>query len=106
MNRLYDTITMHFFHKDLRNKVEDILSRCDACPCFKQAGRGYGETVSQEEALSPWHEIACDLIGPWKVDVCNQLRTFSALTIIDTVTNLVEIVRLDNHLAAHIALHF
>ena len=106
MNRLYDTISMHFFHKDLRNKVEDIVSRCDTCQRFKQAGRGYGETAPREAALSPWSEIACDLIGPWKLDVGNQRRTFSALTIIDTVTNLVEVVRLDNHSAAHVALHF
>ena len=56
--------------------------------------------------LSPWCEIACDLIGPWKLDVGNQLHTFSILTIIDTVTNLVEIIRLDNHSAVHVALHF
>ena len=106
MNRLHDTISMHFFHKDLRNRIEDIVSRCNTCQHFKQAGRSYGETAPWEAVLSPWREIACDLIGPWKLDVGNQLRTFSALTIIDTVTNLVEIVRLDNHSAAHVALHF
>ena len=106
MNCLHDTISMHFFHKDLRNIIEDIVSQCDACQRFKQAGRGYGKTAPREAVLSPWREIACDLIGPWKLDVGNQLCTFSALTIIDTVTNLVEIVRLDNHSAAHVALHF
>ena len=106
MNYLNDTISMHFFHKDLRNRIEDIVSWCDACQCFKQVGRSYGKTAPWEAVLSPWREIACDLIGLWKLDVGNQLCTFSALTIIDTVTNLVEIIRLDHHSSAHVALHF
>ena len=47
-----------------------------------------------------------DLIGPWTLEINNQKHTFSALTIIDMVTNLVEVVRIDNKSAAHVALHF
>jgi hypothetical protein len=36
-----------------------------------------------------------DLIGPWVLQVhCNPYK-FDALTVIDTVTNLVELIRVD-----------
>ncbi len=37
-----------------------------------------------------------DLIGPWIVQVRGNPYEFSALTAIDTVTNLVELIRVDN----------
>jgi len=37
-----------------------------------------------------------DLIGPWIVQVRGNPYEFSALTAIDTVTNLVELVRIDD----------
>ena len=36
-----------------------------------------------------------DLIGPWTVQVRGIPHMFDALTVINTVTNLVEIVRID-----------
>jgi hypothetical protein len=36
------------------------------------------------------------LIGPWEVQVHGNPYEFSALTVIDTVTNLVELVRIDD----------
>lgn len=47
-----------------------------------------------------------DTIGPWTLEVSGQKVTFSALTIIDTVTNLTEIVRLENRTSAQAALRF
>ena len=47
-----------------------------------------------------------DLIGPWTIPIDGTDHTFRALTVIDTVTNLVEIVRISNKTAAHVALHF
>jgi transposase InsO family protein len=54
----------------------------------------------------PWRQIAVDLVGPWTLSVGPQEMTFTALTIIDMVTNLVEVVRLNNKLSAHVALQF
>jgi hypothetical protein len=36
-----------------------------------------------------------DLIGPWVVQVCGNPYEFDALTVINTVTNLVELIRVD-----------
>jgi hypothetical protein len=46
------------------------------------------------------------MIGPWTLEVGDQKEKFSALTIIDLVTNLVEIVRVNSKTTAAITAHF
>jgi len=107
MNRLYDTISRHFYHRDLRNRIENIVGRCEICQKQKNAGRGYGHTAPREVSMHPWREVAVDCIGPWKFrDTHGVDHTFRALTIIDTVTNLVEIVRLDAMDARYVGQQF
>ncbi len=43
-----------------------------------------------------------DLIGPWIVQVRGNLYEFSALTAIDTVTNLVELARIDDKMSDNV----
>jgi hypothetical protein len=47
-----------------------------------------------------------DLIRPWTVQVCGRPYKFEALTVIDTVTNLVELVRLKRKDSNHVMLKF
>jgi transposase InsO family protein len=103
--RLHDTISKHFYHQRLRNKVEDLVEKCDTCQRLKAVGRGYGELAPREAEIHPWRTIAVDLIGPWTLKVGNMEEKFMALTAIDTVTNLVELVRIDNKSSAHVAMH-
>jgi hypothetical protein len=56
--------------------------------------------------LLPWREVAVDLIGPWTSQIGNQKHRFIASAMIDMVTDLVEVVRIVNKTAAHVALHF
>ena len=44
-----------------------------------------------------------DLIGPWEVKVGNKQCVFKALTIIDPVTNLTELVRVKDKTAKEVA---
>ena len=60
----------------------------------------------READAIPWHEVAVDLIGPWKLQVQEQELEISALTCIDTVTNLTELVRIQNKTSAHVAEQF
>ena len=105
-NRLHDSMAIHIYHPNLRNRVEDIVSRCDSCQRNKQVGRLHGEAPPREALATPWREIAVDSIGPWTLEVQGHFIEFRALTVIDTVTNLVEIVRLDNSSASNAALKF
>jgi transposase InsO family protein len=76
------------------------------CQKYKNVQRGHGETAPREAGLLPWSEIAVDMIGPWTVEVSNRTEKFSALTIIRLVTNLVEIVRVNNKTTSAITAHF
>ena len=58
----------------------------------------------QEVTILPWQDVAVDLIGPWTV--AGRGIEFAALTIIDMVTNLVEIIRIPDKLSTQIALLF
>ncbi len=53
--------------------------------------------------IAPWEEVAIDLIGPWKVKVNGRQTEFNALTCIDTASNLVKLIRIDNKTAKHIS---
>ena len=61
-------------------------------------------TYSQR--LIPWDEVAVDLIGPWSIEIHDEQVEFKALTCIDMVTNLAEIIRIDNKSSQHIADQF
>jgi hypothetical protein len=51
-----------------------------------------------------WSEVTVDMIGPWTIEVGNRTEKFSALTIIDLVTNLIACVT--NKTSAAVTAHF
>jgi hypothetical protein len=71
-NRLYDTMALNLYHPDLKNTVEDVVSRCDTCQRQKAVLRGHGHTAPREAIAHPWREIAVDSIGPWKLKVSTR----------------------------------
>ena len=52
--------------------------------------------------ILPWEEVAIDSIGPSRVKVNNRKVEFNALTCMNTESNLVELVRIDNKSSRHI----
>jgi hypothetical protein len=42
------------------------------------------------------------LIEPWIIQFCNKPNEFNALTVIDTVSNLIELVRIDEKTPAQV----
>ncbi len=75
---------------------------CKICQKHKLEGHGYGLLHKQEVQIAPWEEVAINLIGPWKVKVNGQQVEFNALTCIDTASNLVELILINNKTAKHI----
>jgi transposase InsO family protein len=104
--RLKDTIRIHLHNPKLSNAIEDFTSKCDTCQRHKTVGRGHGHTAPKEAPLIPWQQLAVDLIGPWILMVAGQEIEFRALTIIDLVTNLVEIVSIKDKTCANVTLQF
>ncbi len=90
MTRLYETITTFFYNPQLKSTIADVTKRCDTCQRNEQQHRGYGKLPPKVATFEPWSNVAVDLIGPWKVESNNIVTNFSALTIIDTDTNLAE----------------
>ena len=72
------------------------------CPinCEKSKSRGdrkeYGHLAPRHAKVVPWDEVQTDYIGPWTITASNGAEfVLSALTCIDPVTNLVDIILLD-----------
>ena len=104
MTHLHLTISTHFYHPQLRSTVDCIVHECMICQQYKLAGPGYGKLPPHEANLAPWDEVAVDLIGPWKINISNgQELIFNTLTCIDPVTNLTELIQINNHISAHVA---
>ena len=49
----------------LKKEIDDFA--CNACKKMKQPGLSYGFLPEQDNGISPWDEVAVDLIGPWTV---------------------------------------
>lgn len=105
-SRTYDTIRRMYHHPDLKQTVDAY--KCRVCQRRKLQGSGYGELPPREAIMMPWQEVHVDLIRPWivKVDNVDHEIKFQALTCVDPVTNIVEMVRIDNKTAEHIAQQF
>ncbi len=102
--RLYEQLKQRYYHRDLCQLADNL--NCDFCQRNKLDGKGYGFLPECKVRSIPFEECAVDLIGPWIVQVPGTPHQFEALTAIDTVINLVEIVRIDSKDSDHIARKF
>ena len=90
-----------YYHPNLRQRIGAY--RCDACQRYKTDGRGHGQLPARDVRAAPWEQVDVDLIGPWKLTtVTNRTYEFNALTSIDRVTGLAELIRIDDKTSAHI----
>ena len=97
---LHHTIGQCYHHYLLRSTIDKY--RCEHCCRHKLSGRDYGLLPQQEMWIAPWEEVAIDLIGPRTIKIHGKICEFSALNYIDIVSNLVELIRIDNKTAKYI----
>ncbi len=94
-----------YFHPKLKQKIDAF--KCDACQRYKTDSRGYGHMPARDVRTAPWEQVDVDLIGPWKVQTSsNRIYEFSALTSIDRVTGLAELIRIEDKTSQHVAEKF
>ena len=98
--RLRMTLQEWYYHPKLQYTIDRF--KCSQCPMHKLSGCGYGLLPEREVRIAPWEEVAIDLIGPWTVKINGRKVEFNALMCIDTASNLVELVRIDNKTSLHI----
>ena len=105
VDRLYNTIRNRFHCDRLYTHCRNF--RCDInCTQYKSLGQGYGKHPSRNVLATPWDEVAVDLVGPWSIQLEGIEYEFNALTCIDPVTNLVEIIRINSKTSQHITEQF
>jgi len=107
MIRLQRTISKNFMHPRLNQMCQRVALHCETCQKSKLFGQGYGHLPPREAHYAPWQEVAVDLIGPWTLyDHNGDEHSFTALTIVDTVTTYCEVVLLRNKTAKHVGYQF
>ncbi len=102
--RLYGQLRQRYYHRDLRQMVDNL--NCDLCQRNKLDGKEYGFLPEREVHSILFEECTADLIGPWTVQIHGRPFKFESLTVIDTVTNLVELVRIEKKNLDHIMQKF
>lgn len=105
---VYNTIKARFYCPKLYTHCQRFVCNIN-CTQYKNQGRGYGHLPPRNATATPWDEVAVNLIGPWQIDNPNDPAKpfeFKALTCIDPVTNLVEIVRIQNKTSRHVSQMF
>jgi hypothetical protein len=98
--RLREKLNQRYYHPRLHYHIDKL--KCKECQKHKLECRGYGLLPKQEVWIAPWEEVTIDLIGPWIVKVNGQQVEFNALTYIDTASNLIKLIRIDNKTTEHI----
>ncbi len=76
---------------------------CENCHQAKPSGPSHGLLPNQNIADTPGEEVAVDLNGPWPVSTPHGTVEFSALTCIDTTTNLVKVAHIFDKSSDHVA---
>ncbi len=98
---LFMQMSSWYYHRDIWSLIDKF--HCKHCQRNKLSGTGYGLLPERKLRSVPFEECAFDLIGPWIIQIRDKLYKFNALTVIDTVSNLVELVRIDEKTSAHVA---
>lgn len=94
-----------YHHVNLKNRIADL--ECDICQQHKVGSRGFGKLPPRDVRAAPWEQVDVDLIGPWKISLHDgRSFEFSALTSIDRVTGLPEIIRIEDKTSFHISKKF
>ena len=106
MDRLEMTIKRHFWHPQLRQEIRRQLSGCSTCARMKKDSPKHGQLAPRVVPAVPWTEVHCDQIGPWNYTVNGLNVEVRALTMVDPVTNLSEIVRVRSTKASENAAAF
>ena len=104
---LSSTLRKHFWFPQMTKINTEFIKKCEFCQRYNKQTVKYGHVPpKQVKHSSLWEEISVDMIGPWKITINNFEYQFRALTCIDTVIELPEIVPVKNATSRAIASAF
>ena len=91
--KLYKTISRTFIHPKLCTACKEYVDNCDICKRMKTGHQQEGQLAPRIAIAAPWEEVHVDCIGNWRFEVLKSVvLNLHALTMIDPITNLLEIV--------------
>ena len=75
----------------------NVIKKCNYCQKYKIHHKPYGHLPPKNVShIQPWDEVHVDMIGPWKVVINNFEYQFRAVTCIDAIINLPEVIPVEN----------
>ncbi len=97
INRLYNTMKSHFWFPNMIHSITKYVKQCQFCQRYNKQTQKYGHVPPKNVLhLNPWDEVCVDMIGPWKITINNFEYQFRALTCIDSIICLPEIIPVDS----------
>jgi putative transposase len=99
INRTEETISQHFYWKNMRDHITRDVSTCGVCQTQKKQRKRYGLLPEKEAEFQPWERLCVDLIGPDKIKSKKRGRALPELkciTMIDPATGWFEIKQYDD----------
>ena len=97
ISRLNETLSSHFWFPQMKRMIEEVLKRCLFCQRHKTIHKHYGHLPPKNiKEINPWDEVHVDMIGPWKVVINNFEYQFRAVTCIDAVISLPEVIPVED----------
>ena len=98
INRTEETISQHFYWKNMRDHITHNVSTCGVCQKQKLQRKKYGHLPEKKAEYKPWERLCVDLIGPYKVKTKRgrKLPELKCVTMIDPATGWFEIKQYDD----------
>ena len=104
--RMYKTMTQHFWFPNIQNIISEYCKTCDICQAIKGPFPKSGQLAEKVSEENPFEEVQVDSIGPWKFKFGKSTFQIDAMTAIDPFSGLLEIRRIKKKTAAHAATKF
>ena len=77
----------------MQEEIIAFVKSCPHCQRYNKQTIKYGQLPPKDIShLNPWDEVYVDMIGPWKIEINQNEYNFRALTCIDSIINLPEII--------------
>jgi hypothetical protein len=69
MTKLYCSISTYLYHSDVSADLKFFAATCDICQETKLPGPSYGILIPHNTLITPWFEVAVDLVGTWSTNI-------------------------------------
>ena len=84
--------------------ISQFVQKCEYCQRYNKHIIKYEQLPpKQVKNIEPWEEVQVDMFGPWKVTIDQFEYEFSALTCVDTIIGLPEVISVENATSSVVA---